>query len=317
MKKSLFISFFLVFLFLTNLNSIEWKTNDWQTNINETIRDEFKSSKKMVLPLEDGEWTLVDKYKEHLFAAIVVEELTFVRYDGQKPIAYFSIGKIDNLNKWVAYISPIIQAAIFKPKEEGCRERQHYNYLKFYKKGFAHNCMVTNILDVKRYMSPSDSTEDEVFTASLRNYIKKNNIKMPDIFLRYFASYHSLSVRPSWYVVSYGITPEAFANYKPKFTSRDTTEFHPDKIKNFPEAKKIMEKWLKKSAQLHKNFEQFQTVKKYQKLDLSDILPQNYKSKNKSTKDSVTKELIKLNELYKSGALTKEEFEKAKKKVLK
>ena len=66
MKKSLFISFFLIFLFLTNVNSIEWKTSDWQTKINETIRDEFKSSKKMVLPLEDGEWTLVDKYKEHL-----------------------------------------------------------------------------------------------------------------------------------------------------------------------------------------------------------------------------------------------------------
>ena len=317
MIKSLFISFFLIFLFLTNVNSIEWKTSDWQTKINETIRDEFKSSKKMILPLEDGEWTLVDKWSEHLFAAIQADEVTFVRFDGQTPVAYFSIGKIDNLSKWVAYISPIIQAQVFKPKEEGCRERQHYNYLKFYKKGFAHNCMVANILDVKRYLSPSDSTGDEVFTASLRNYIKKNNVKMPDIFLRYFASYHSLTVRPSWYVISYGITPEAFANYKPKFTSRDTTEFHPDKIENFPEAKKVMEKWLKKSAQLHKNFEEFQTVKRYQKLDLSDVLPENYKSKNKSTKGSVTKELIKLNELYKSGALTKEEFEKAKKKVLK
>ena len=317
MKKSLFVSFFSLFLFLTNVNSIEWKTNDWKTKVNETISNEFKSSKKMIFPLDDGEWTLVDRWSEHLFAAIQAEELTFVRFDGQTPVAYFSIGRIDNLSKWIAYISPVIQASVFKPKEEGCRERQHYNYLKFYKKGYAHNCMVTNILDVKRYMSPSDSTGDEVFTASLRNYIKKNNIKMPDIFLRYFASYHSLTVRPSWYVISYGITPEAFANYKPKFTSRDTTEFHPDKIENFPEAGKVMEKWLKKSAQVHKNFEQFQTVKKYQKLDLSDILPQNYNSENKSTKGNVTKELIKLNELYKSGALTKEEFEKAKKKVLK
>ena len=177
--------------------------------------------------------------------------------------------------------------------------------------------MVATILDVKRELYPSDSTGDEVFTASFRNYIEKNNIKMPDIYLEYFASYHSLAVRPSWYLFSYVITPEAFANYKPKFTSRDTTEFHPDKINNFPEAKKVMEKWLKKSAQLHKRFEEFQTVKKYQKLDLGDILPQNYKSKSKSTKGNVTKELIKLNELYKSGALTKEEFEKAKKKVLK
>tara|TARA_Y100001935_G_scaffold239959_1_gene228090 strand:- start:302 stop:835 length:534 start_codon:yes stop_codon:yes gene_type:complete len=177
--------------------------------------------------------------------------------------------------------------------------------------------MVATIMDVKRELSPSDSTGDEVFSSSLRNYINKNNVKMPDIYLDYFASYHSLAVRPSWYVVSYGITPEAFANYKPKFTSRDTTEFHPDKIENYPKAKKIMEKWLKKSAQLHKNFEEFQTVKKYQKLDLSDILPQNYKSNSKNTKSNITKELLKLNELYKSGALTKEEFEKAKKKVLK
>ena len=173
MKKTLFISFFLIFLFLTNVNSIEWKTNDWQTKINETIRGEFKSSKKMVLPLEDGDWILVDKYFDDIYANIKAEELTFVRLDGQTPIAYFSIGRMDNLSKWVAYVSPIIQAAVFKSKEGGCRERQHYNYLKFYKKGFAHNCVVTNILDVKRELSPSDSTGDEVFSASLRNYIKK------------------------------------------------------------------------------------------------------------------------------------------------
>jgi hypothetical protein len=317
MQKSVVISFFLVFLFLTNVNSIEWRTNDWQTNINEKIRDEFKSSKKMILPLEDGDWTLIDKDFENVYATIKAEELLFVQFDEQTPIAYFSIGRIDNLGKWVAYISPIIQAAVFKPKSDGCRERQHYNYLKFYKKGFAHNCMIATMLDVKRELFPSDSDGDEIFSASLRNYLKKNNVKMPDLYLEYSGTFHSMAVRPAWYVISYGVTPETFANYKPKFTSRDTTEFHPDKIENFPEAKKIMEKWLKKSAQLHKSFEDFQTVKKYQKLDLSDILPQNYKSKNNNKKGSVTKELIKLNELYKSGALTKEEFERAKKKVLK
>mgnify|MGYP001158321539 CR=1 FL=1 len=317
MKKSLFISFFLLFLFLTKVNSIEWRTSDWHTKINETIRDEFKSSKKMIFPLDEGEWTLVDKSFEDIYATIKAEDLLFIKFEGKTPTAYFSIVRVDNLGKWVAYMSTYIQAAIFKSEEDGCRERQHYNYLKFYKKGFAHNCMVATIMDVKRELSPSDSTGDEVFSSSLRNYINKNNVKMPDIYLDYFASYHSLAVRPSWYVVSYGITPEAFANYKPKFTSRDTTEFHPDKIENFPEAKKIMKKWLKKSAQLHKSFEDFQTAKKYQRLDLSDILPQEYKSEKTNTKNSFTKELIKLNELYKSGALTKEEFEKAKKKVLK
>ena len=36
----------------------------------------------------------------------------------------------------------------------------------------------------------------------------------------------------------------------------------------------------------------------------------------KTTSSNVTKELEKLNELYKSGAITKEEFDKAKKILL-
>ena len=173
MKKRIFPLFFLFFLFFTNLNSFEWRTNDWQTRINETISGEFKSSKKMSFPLEDGEWTLVDKYFEDVYATIKAEELIFLKFKGKTPVAYFSIGRIDNLGKWVAYISGIIQAEVFKPKKGGCRERQHYNYLNFYKRGFAHNCMIVTMLDVQKELYPSESDGDEVFTASLRNYIKK------------------------------------------------------------------------------------------------------------------------------------------------
>ena len=114
-------------------------------------------------------------------------------------------------------------------------------------------------------------------------------------------------------------SPQNFANYKPKFSSRDTTEFHPDKISNFPEAKKIMQKWIKESAKLHKNFEIFQKAKKSQKLDLSEYIASKEKKKQKKiefSSDNIADELTKINELYKSGALTKEEFEKAKKKIL-
>ena len=44
---------------------------------------------------------------------------------------------------------------------------------------------------------------------------------------------------------------------------------------------------------------------------------QNTKSSlSTETNDSLVEEIKKLNELYKSGVLTKEEFEKAKKKLL-
>ena len=212
------------------------------------------------------------------------------------------------------------ESATFNPKEEGCRERQHYNYLNVYKRGNAHNCMIVTMLDVQRALNPSDHDPDRVFTLGIRKWVEKNEINLPKIYLKYESSFHSMSVRDEWYVMLYAETPQNFANYKPKFSSRDTTEFHPDKISNFPEAKKIMQKWIKESAKLHKNFEIFQKAKKSQKLDLSEYIASKEKKKQKKiefSSDNIADELTKINELYKSGALTKEEFEKAKKRVLK
>jgi hypothetical protein len=54
--------------------------------------------------------------------------------------------------------------------------------------------------------------------------------------------------------------------------------------------------------------------------DASKLKKVKKKSKNKSEKklesNEIVNQLEKLNDLYKSGALTKEEFEKAKKKLL-
>ena len=54
-------------------------------------------------------------------------------------------------------------------------------------------------------------------------------------------------------------------------------------------------------------------MKDYQKLDLGIF---DIKKKN-TYKTSIVSELEKLNELFKSGVITKKEFEAAKKKLLK
>jgi len=52
-------------------------------------------------------------------------------------------------------------------------------------------------------------------------------------------------------------------------------------------------------------------------LDLEKYNPIDfYKKSNNKEKKDITEQLKKLNDLYKSGALTKEEFEKAKKRIL-
>ena len=311
--KNTFLTLLLLFI-CNNLFA-----NDFNSLKGEKIFNEFKVNKKMILSIP-GEWEVIDKHSEHVLAGIKVEGITFVQMENDIPIKFFEINRATGLSKWQAYLTNIIEAAMFNSKEDGCRQRQHYNYLNFYKKGNAHNCMVVSMLDVQRTLNPSEYDPDRVFSLGLRKWIENNEIDIPKIYLKYENSFHSMAVRDEWYVMLYAETPESFANYTPKFTSRDTTEFHPDKIENFPEAKNIMQKWIKNSAELHTEFERFQKIKKSQELDLSDYVASKPKKKQKKIKysnENVANELIKLNELYKSGALTKEEFEKAKKRILK
>mgnify|MGYP001480846376 CR=1 FL=1 len=303
----------LIFNFQKNLLA-----NDFNSLKGEKILNQFKVNKKMKLPIP-GEWEVIDKYSDYVGWGIKVEGITFAEIENNTPIKFFEIARATGLSKWQAYLTSIIEAVTFNSKEGGCRKRQHYNYLKVYKRGSAHNCLIVTMLDVQRELNPSDYDPDRVFNLGIRKWVEKNEIKMPKIYLQYESSFFSMSVRDEWYVMLYAETLENFASYKPKFTSRDTTEFHPDKIGNFPEAKKIMEKWTKKSARLHKDFEIFQNAKKSQKLNLSDYIVNKEKKKPKKVKflnNNIAEELIKLNELYQSGALSKEEFEKAKKKVL-
>ena len=78
-----------------------------------------------------------------------------------------------------------------------------------------------------------------------------------------------------------------------------------------------MDKWLSVSAERHKYLEKIFKAKEKHLLDLNKyIIQSDEEGKNKKDQNSLTDSLKQLNELYKSGVLTKEEFEKAKDKIL-
>ena len=97
--------------------------------------------------------------------------------------------------------------------------------------------------------------------------------------------------------------------------SSETIEIN---IEQFPKHKKIMQKWLSISAERHKIFEENIMAKDRHKLDLSNYYSGKIKSKDNKSKLSseVITQIKQLNDLYKAGVLTKEEFAKAKKKLL-
>ena len=74
-----------------------------------------------------------------------------------------------------------------------------------------------------------------------------------------------------------------------------------------------MNEWLSLSKLRHKKFENsIKSLKKH-----SIISSDNDLTDQKKVEKNVVNQLKELNELFKSGVLTKEEFEKAKNKILK
>ena len=76
-----------------------------------------------------------------------------------------------------------------------------------------------------------------------------------------------------------------------------------------------MQKWVSISAQRHIEFENLIKVIERHKLDLGNLSPSKSQLSENLSNDIID-QINKLNDLYKNGILTKDEFEKAKKKIL-
>ena len=114
------------------------------------------------------------------------------------------------------------------------------------------------------------------------------------------------------------INPEINGTSKTKFNTEETSEYFPSNISKYPDKKKFMDDWVKLAIKRHQIFEEQLKIKSYHKLDLSeyDVAEPIKETKTTISSSSITDELTKLNKLYKEGSITKEEFDKAKKKVL-
>ena len=75
-----------------------------------------------------------------------------------------------------------------------------------------------------------------------------------------------------------------------------------------------MNKWMSFIKETYK-FENYNKAKKTHKLNLNQFIL-DFDNVISGNDEIITEQIIELNKLYKEGILTKEEFEKAKKKIL-
>ena len=307
MKKIL--SFFYIVLF----SVIVFEAKAKLYKIGDTLEEKFQFAKKFSLPLSDGKWQVVTRYTDSYYF-ITAKVVGIVKIDENNEfLESIEIGRVNLSGKEMGQIDNAVNSVIFKDRYDGCYERPEYYILEIYKRGSTHNCLVIRHLDTnKEIYSPDDP---ESTRAQIKKFIKENSIKIPPISFSSFHSYFSRLNRGEWYIIQYTANPKIYDSPEYKYFTEDRSEFNKSNINRFPEHKKTMEKWLSIASLRHQYLEKLFKAKDKHMLNLDKYI-QNDNVSIKLDDSDLVNQIKKLEELFKSGVLTEEEFKKAKEKIL-
>ena len=309
MQKILLI-IFICLISLNNFSNISAKM--YKTG--ETFEKEIKFTTKFVLPLSEGKWQVVDRYS--YFYYFPFKGNAIARLENNELMELIWVEKASLAGEAMGAIDQAVNEIIFKNKYDGCYERPEYYLVEVFSRGGTHNCMVINHLDTKKELFTPD--DPETTYGQLKKWLIEESIIIPPISFDSFHSYFSRLNRGDWYVVQYMANPKIFNSPKINYISEEGSEFNKANIDRFPEHKITMEKWISISAKRHQYLEKLFNSKEHHLLNLDKYILEIDIDKTKATGNNKTliEDLKNLNELYRSGAITKEEFEKAKEKIL-
>ena len=168
----------------------------------------------------------------------------------------------------------------------------------------------------------SDIPSNKGFWAKVREYEISNGLKNPDIFI---GSQHEYSKGPKVWGSIYFYNPELDGVPKPKSLEWNTNEFHKQRVMDYPKHEEFLKKYISVSAEFVDEFNKTHKIKGQLSLNpkenFSEVSINTEKTDNKSVsksadKKNIVEELKGLKDLLDAGAITQDEFEKAKKKIL-
>ena len=277
------------------------------------FENEIKFSKKFTLPLSEGKWEVINQYEFNYFFQFKGNSI--VRLKNNEVMEFIWIERANLSSYQNAYIDNSMNEIVFKDQYDGCYTRPEYYIVEVYSKGSTHNCLVIRHIDSnKELFSPDDPG---AVNAKLKKSLRDRSIIIPPIMFDSYHSYFSRLIRGEWYVIQYMANPKLFNSPKINYLTEESSEFHKANISRYPEHKLTMDKWISVSAKRHREIEKLLKAKEHHLLNLDKyILKNDNDYLNSEGKKNIIEDLEKLNVLYKSGAITKKEFEKAKDKIL-
>ena len=305
-----FLGVIVLSLFITTISYSDIRQ---RYSIGDKIRNKVVLDNKIRMKLSGGEWEVIERTRWN-YNAFTGEYILLVKTNRNEIEETLSLGFIDTGGKRIADVNTWLYEVIFTNKHDGCYERPEYFKLELFHKGSTTNCMIVDHVEVNKYIYNPDDKETSWMSAKIIEWIKKNSIKLPKIMLSAEHIFFSRLASAKFYTISHAINPKFFKGPKTKYITEDTSEYHPFNIDRYPEHRKFMNEFLSKESLIHIDAEEKIGIKEYQKLKLSKYVSKKIE-KEKNTIEMIS-QIKKLNNLYKSGVLTKEEFTKAKKKVL-
>lgn len=305
--------FFTLFIFLT------LKTNlfaDTFFSKNKTYSGEIIILGKKI-KLLDGDWKLSNKYRWDI-VGITGKGFGLVQTEDNKIKAHISIWTINTRGKKSGLVGTILYKERINNNNDGCSDKSEYYFTKLWQKGASSNCVKIRHIDLNKEMySPDYNVEaqgymEPYYDASFKNFIKKNNLEIPKILISQTHMFYSPLLGGKGMLIYIDRNPELFGAGKTLIGDEASSEYHKNNLSKFPKKEKFVKETIQGAFTFHNELEEKFRFKKHQRLNLGTV------TKVKTKKDnSIPDQLEKLNQLYKSGAITKEEYNSAKKIILK
>ena len=309
---------FILILILTNLllgNAHAGRTVFKNGNIYE---GQIKWTSSIKYDLPPGKWKQIDNWGWD-YRTISARGLTLIQEENGKVTGFYELSEINTNGKYIGYLNNWLQEIFFKDKYDGCYERPEYYLLLRIKKGASFNCFKVRHYDVDKRMHAPDDQWAKVGLAGINKYFENNSTEIPKLMLARSHIFYNMTVSGSAFTVLHMIDPDHFNGPKNSFITEDSSEYNRANIEKFPEHKKYMENFVSNAAFEHSKFEDALRARKKHKINFSGINMREFSNANKKLSENNSNkadQIISLTELYKSGVLSKEEFDNAMKKIL-
>ena len=287
-------------------------------NKGQTYEGEIPWSNKMILTLPPGEWKVTDRWGWSV-GGVKGKGVTLHKEINNTLDEVIELSEIRIRGWYQSYVTDWLQEVFFKDQHDGCYQRPEYYLTKVKKKGSFFNCFIVRHTDTEKLLFAPDDPMRKASTAIIRKYLREHNIEVPKMTLSRGHHFFATSVIDSYYGVFYLFNPETQGGPKNKFLTENTSEYHRSNIENYPKHKKYMEDFVISAVYEQKKFEKMVHAKSRHVLDFSEYNieePSNTTTTTTTSGSQLTEQLKELKQLYDDGVLTKEEFTKAKKKLL-